>query len=384
MTQIIHVDMDAFFASVEVLDDPSLKGKPVAVGGDPKGRGVVAAASYESRKFGVRSAMPMAKAVRLCPELMIVRPRMERYAEISKKINEIFSRFTPLIEPISLDEAFLDVTGSIKLFKSAENIGRSIKAAIKDELGLVASVGIAPNKFLAKLASDLEKPDGFTVITDENKQVILDPLPVGRLWGVGAVTQKKLASFGIETVAQLRQAGFATLKSVFGNTTDTMLDLAKGIDGREVELPKQAKSISNEITFAGDISNKDQLLSVVMDLVEQVATRLRDAELTARTITLKLRYNDFTTITRSRTLAEHTDVTVSLWHVGRDILSTWYQNTKGGKSLRLVGFGVSSLAGKTSVKTLFDDHSEEKQKTIDSTVDQIKHKYGRNSIKRKY
>ena len=376
--------MDAFFASVEVLDDPALSGKPVVVGGSPTGRGVVAAASYESRKFGIRSAMPMSKAVRLCPNLTIVRPRMARYSEISKKIHEIFSRYTPLIEPISLDEAFLDVTGSIKLFKSTENIGQSIKSAIKDELGLVASVGIAPNKFLAKLASDLDKPDGFVVLTDKNKQSTLDPLPIRRLWGIGGVTEKKLLAHGIKTIAQLRTADRATLQSVLGNTTDTMLDLAAGIDQRTVQLPARAKSISNEITFPEDIADKDTLLAVLMDLVDQVTTRLRDAELLAKTVNLKLRYGDFTTITRSRTLTDHTNVTAEIWHQARDVFQIWYNATKGGRSLRLLGFGVSSLTGKTTGKTLFDDQSDQKQKTIDSTVDKIKHKYGKNSIKRKY
>jgi DNA polymerase-4 len=376
--------MDAFFASVEVLDDPALSGKPVVVGGSPTGRGVVAAASYESRKFGIRSAMPMAKAVRLCPNLVIVRPRMARYSEISKKIHEIFSRFTPLIEPISLDEAFLDVTGSIKLFKNAENIGRSIKSAIKEELGLVASVGIAPNKFLAKLASDLQKPDGFVVITEKNKQAILDPLPIRRLWGIGGVTEKKLLAHGIKTIADLRTADRTTLKSVLGNTADTMLELASGIDNRTVELPARAKSISNEITFPEDIADKDTLLAVLMDLVDQVTTRLRDAELLAKTVNLKLRYGDFTTITRSRTLGEYTNLTAEIWHQARDVFNIWYKATKGGRSLRLLGFGVSSMAGKVTGKTLFDDQLDQKQKTIDSTVDKIKHKYGKNSIKRKY
>ena len=376
--------MDAFFASVEVLDDPSLSGKPVVVGGSPSGRGVVAAASYESRKFGIRSAMPMFKAVRLCPNLVIVRPRMARYAEISKKIHELFSRFTPQIEPISLDEAFLDVTGSIKLFKSAENIGRSIKSAIKDELGLIASVGIAPNKFLAKLASDLDKPDGFVILTDKNKQAILDPLPIRRLWGIGGVTEKKLLAHGIKTIAELRTANRATVQSVLGNTTDTMLDLAAGIDNRTVQLPARAKSISNEITFPEDITDRDTLLAVLMDIVEQVTTRLRDAGLVAKTVNLKLRYGDFTTITRSRTIAEYTNVTADIWHHAEDVFKIWYNATKGGKPLRLLGFGVSSLTGKVTGKTLFDDQTDEKQKTIDSTVDKIKHKYGKNSIKRKY
>ena len=197
--------MDAFYASAEQLDNPDLIGKPVIVGGDPKKRGVVSAASYEVRKFGVHSAMPMSQAIRLCPNAIVLPVRMKRYVELSKDIHDIFKQFTPQIEPISLDEAFLDVTGSLRLFGSAEKIGRDIKHQIKEQLGLVASVGIAANKFLAKLASDLEKPDGFVVITEENKQQILGPLPVSRIWGVGKVTEKALTSKGINTVKQLRE-----------------------------------------------------------------------------------------------------------------------------------------------------------------------------------
>ena len=381
---IIHVDMDSFFASVEVLDDPALAGKPVVVGGDPKCRGVVAAASHPAREFGIRSAMAMAKAVRLCPDIVVIRPRMWRYVEVSKQIHEIFQRYTPLIEPISLDEAFLDVGGSIKLFKSDVNIGRAIKSSIKDELGLVASVGIASNKFLAKLASDLEKPDGFVVISDENKQAILDPLPIRRLWGIGKVTEKKLHGYGINTIAGLRAASPETLKYVLGNMASSMLELANGVDSRRVELPGQAKSISNEITFPEDIADKDTLLAVLMDLTDQVSTRLRDAGLVAKTINLKLRYDNFTMITRCKTLGEHTDVTSVLWETGKGIFDKWYVSTKGGKHLRLLGFGVSSLSGTVTGKTLFSEQTDLKQKKIDSTVDQIKHKYGRNSIKRKY
>ena len=204
--QIIHVDMDAFYASVEQLDNPDLMGKAVIVGGDPKQRGVVSAASYEARKFDIHSAMPMSQAVRLCPNAIVLPVRMKRYVELSQQIHAIFEKFTPQIEPISLDEAFLDVAGSLKLFGSAEKIGRDIKYQIKDQLGLVASVGIATNKFLAKLASDLDKPDGFVVITEEKKQQILDPLPISNIWGVGKVTQRALKSKGINTIEQLRNA----------------------------------------------------------------------------------------------------------------------------------------------------------------------------------
>ena len=239
--------MDAFYASVEVLDNPDLKGKPVIVGGDPNGRGVVAAASYEVRKFGVHSAMPMKQALKLCPHAIVLPVRMSRYVEFSHKINTIFERYTPVIEPISIDEAFLDVTGCPL---DAITIGNKIKKDIKEETGLTASLGIAPNKFLAKLASDLKKPDGFVVITEENKQQILDPLPVSVIYGVGKVTAKILQSHGIRTIAQLRQVPLEKLREIVGNFAGELLDLANGIDNRPVETGGRSKSISSEHTFA--------------------------------------------------------------------------------------------------------------------------------------
>jgi DNA polymerase-4 len=243
---VIHIDMDAFFASVEVLDDPTLAGKPVIVGGKAQSRGVVAAASYAVRKFGIHSAMPMSRALRLCPDAIIIGPRMKRYAEISKLIHEVFARYTPIIEPISLDEAFLDVTASIGIWPSAQVIGQQIKAAIKDEIGLTASVGIAGNKFLAKLASDLDKPDGFVVITKDNAQQILDPLPVRRIWTVGKVAEQKLNAAGLKTIAQLRSVEFDSLKNLIGSSiaAETIYNRARGIDNRPVTCPTQPKSMS--------------------------------------------------------------------------------------------------------------------------------------------
>ena len=374
--------MDAFFASVEILDNPELEGKAVVVGGAADRRGVVAAASYEARRYGVRSAMPMSRAVKLCSELVIVRPRGGRYAEISGRLHEVFGRYTPLIEPISLDEAFLDVTGSIGIWDSAEQIGREIKEAIRGEIGLVASVGIGPNKFLAKLGSDLEKPDGFCVIDDENKQGILDGLDVGRIWGIGSVTAKKLKEMGISKVRQLRGMHVEHLRGIVGNGAEQLLELAQGIDGRRVELPGQAKSISQEETFAEDIGERDVLLSVLGGQVELVAMRVRSAGLVARTLTLKLRYGDFQTITRSRTLDEATDVTSVLWGEAKGVFDKWAGG--GVKPLRLLGFGASGFvrAG-TQQKGLFDAE-DEKQKQLDKTVDAIKKRYGRGIIGRKY
>ena len=379
--QIIHVDMDAFFASVEVLDDPSLKGKPVVVGGDPKGRGVVAAASYESRKYGVRSAMPMAKALRQCPEAVVLKVRMKRYVEVSHKIHEIFARYTPLAEPISLDEAFLDVTGSIKLFGSSEHIGREIKRAIKDELGLVASVGIAENKFLAKLASDLEKPDGFVIVTKDRAREILEPLGISRIWGIGKVTQNQLAAIGIRTIGQLRETHPEHLKHILGNQTSHILELACGEDNRDVEAERIAKSVSSELTFATDIKDRQQLAGILLNQVEEVAYRLRNGRFEAKTITLKFRDGDFNTVTRSKTFGKATNVTEVLWREAAVVLDVWYKRSP--TALRLLGFGTSSLITEGSgQKELFTDANVERQKRIDKASDKIKHRYGDNAVKR--
>lgn len=379
--QIIHVDMDAFYASVEQLDNPGLLGKAVIVGGDPKRRGVVSAASYEARKFGVHSAMPMSQAIRLCPDAIVLPVRMKRYVEFSRQIHAIFEKFTPQIEPISLDEAFLDVTGSLRLFGSAEKIGRAIKDQIKKRLHLVASVGMASNKFLAKLASDLDKPDGFVIISEEDKQRILDPLPVARIWGVGRVTEKALKSKGIETIKQLRETPAEILRSIFGEQTEHVLCLARGIDDRQVESSREARSISSEQTFAADIADKDVLLDVLLSQVEDVAQQLRINNLEARTITLKLRYGDFRTITRSRTLANPTDVTATLWQQAREALLRWHKKSAG--PLRLVGFGASGLqrAG-SGQRQLFGEPEREKQKRLDKAFDRIRGKFGHDSLRR--
>ena len=379
--QIIHVDMDAFYASVEQLDNPALIGKPVIVGGAPQKRGVVSAASYEVRKFGVHSAMPMSQAIRLCPNAIVLPVRMKRYVELSKEIHTIFQQFTPQIEPISLDEAFLDVTGSLQLFGSAEKIGRDIKDQIKKQLGLVASVGIAANKFLAKIASDLEKPDGFVIITEENKQQILGPLPVSRIWGVGKVTEKALKSKGIDTVKQLRETPTDILRSIFGDQMPHMLRLAQGVDNREVESGREAKSISSEQTFATDITNKNILLDVLLHQVEDVAQRLRLNDLEAKTITLKFRYDDFRTITRSSTFDSPTNTTKTLWEEAKEVFLKWHKKSAG--ALRLLGFGASGLqrAG-SGQRQLFEEPEQKKQKRLDEAFDKIRDKFGHDALRR--
>ena len=379
--QIIHVDMDAFYASVEQRDNPDLVGKAVIVGGDPRRRGVVSAASYEARRFGVHSAMPMSQAVRLCPDAIVLPVRMKRYVEFSKQIHAIFQTFTPQVEPISLDEAFLDVTGSLRLFGPAQKIGRQIKKQIRDQLRLVASVGVAPNKFLAKLASDLDKPDGFVVIAEQDKQRVLDPLDVSRIWGVGPVKQKALKSAGIDTIKQLREAPTEILHDIFGDQTAHVLRLARGDDDREVESVRDAKSISSERTFATDITDKDALLDVLLSEVEDVAQRLRLNDLEAKTITLKLRYDDFRTVTRSATFDDPTNVTRTLWQRAREVFLKWHRKSPG--ALRLLGFGASGLQ-KTGAgqRPLFPEPEDEKQKRLDKAFDQIRGKFGHDILKR--
>lgn len=383
--QIIHVDMDAFYASVEQLDNPELLDKPVIVGGNPKARGVVSAASYKARKYGVHSAMPMSTAIRRCPQAVILPVRMARYTEISQQINAIFARYTPQIEPISLDEAFLDVTGSLTIWKTAKKIALLIKTQIRSELGLTASLGIAPNKFLAKLASDLEKPEGFVVITSQNAQTLLDPLPIEKIWGIGRVTSEKLKKHGIFTIANLRQCPQNQLKNLTGNSAQTLIQLASGIDDRPVMLPEKPKSISREKTFPRDISQADRLLAVLLDQVEDVSLRLRRENLKAKTLTLKLRSETFETISRSITLDEPTDLTETLWKNAKTIFHKWHRKFGNTKPLRLIGFAVSQLVDASSIqKRLFEEIKQIKQQKIDQTTDKIKAKYGRNSIKRNY
>jgi DNA polymerase-4 len=379
--QIIHVDMDAFYASVEQLDRPELRGRPVIVGGAPKARGVVSAASYEVRRFGVHSAMPTAQALRRCPHAVLLPVRMARYAEVSHTIHTIFESYTPLVEPLSLDEAFLDVTDSTNLFGPAEAIGRAIKSRIKEQTHLTASVGVAPNKFLAKLASDLRKPDGFVVITEGNKQEILDPLPVGKIWGVGKVTEQALRSHGIATIAQLRAAPPQELEGIVGSAATELVKLARGEDDRAVEPDRERKSLSSEQTFATDIGQAEVLSRVLLEEVEEVAERLRRHQLKARTVTLKLRYGDFRTVTRSETLREATNLTKPLWEAAERLLCQW--QTRSGGPLRLLGCAASGLEPeRAGQQWLFPDPEQEKLKRLDEAVDKIRDRYGKRAMHR--
>ncbi len=378
---ILHIDMDAFYASVEERDRPELVGKPVIVGGSPEKRGVVSAANYVARRYGVHSAMPAVTAHRLCPQGIFLSPRMDYYVEVSCQIREIFERFTPLVEPLSLDEAFLDVTGSEHLFGPATEIGRKIKHTIRQEVRLVASVGVAPNKFLAKIASDLKKPDGFVVVEPEQVQEFLDPLPVERLWGVGRQSSRVFERLGIRTIGQLRQYPMEVLQSRFGISGEHLWQLAHGIDDRKVVPEREAKSISNETTFEKDIDDLDFLRAWLVELTEQVGWRLRRNGLRCRTVQLKVRFADFSTITRSQTLAEPTAITRELWNAADEILCR--KLPAGHLPVRLLGMGASSIDDSGVVQgMLFDQEDRKKQARLDTVADEVKKRFGTEAIRR--
>lgn len=377
---IIHVDMDAFYASVEQLDQPELKGKPLVVGGKAEQRGVVAAASYEARKYGVHSAMPSRTAIRLCPTAVFVPMRMNRYKEVSEQIQEIFLRYTPLVEPLALDEAFLDVTDSILLFGEAARIGELIRNSIRSQLGLTASIGIAPNKFLAKIASDLEKPDGFVEVPVPC-QKFLDAMPVTRLWGVGKVAAKKLDKIGVHTIKDFRLTGRQHLEQVLGQNIDQLLRLARGEDNRKVTPEAESKSISRETTFASDVQDMAILESTLMNLTEDVACRLRRKSMFARTVGIKLRFTDFTTITRDQTHIEPTNITQAIWKSARNLL---HDALSDGKfKIRLIGIHLHSLESELGqYGSLFGQTEFQRQSEVDSVIDSINARFGDSTVHR--
>ncbi len=384
--QILHVDMDAFYASIEVRDNPSLAGLPVCVGGPASGRGVISAASYEARKFGVHSAMPSAQARRKCPNMVLLPPDFDRYTAASRQIMAIFRRFTPLVEPLSLDEAFLDVAASLRLFGSAEEIAVQIKKDILAETGLVASVGVAPTKFLAKLASDLDKPDGLRVIQEHEVRDVLDPLPVSKIFGVGPRTAQRLASMGVETVGQLAEKPRDQVSADFGAAGLWIHDLAHGIDPRRVTPRREEKSHGMERTFAEDIADREELLVLLLSFCEEVGFDLRHKGLRGRTVTLKARFSDFKTVTRTKTLDYATNLGPRLYVVAKELLG---RVDKG--ALRLIGIQVSRLEDvRTQVQgSLFDDDPGSRQQWLTSvdriekataSADVIREKYGREAL----
>jgi DNA polymerase IV len=376
---IIHLDMDAFYPSVEVLDNPALKGKPVIVGGSSE-RGVVSSASYEARKFGIHSAQPIAKARRLCPDGIFLPVRMSRYQEISKQVFAIFHRFTPLVEPISIDEAFLDVTGSIRLFGQPENIAKKIKKIILAETGLTISAGVASSKFVAKIASDIDKPDGLTVVHPDGVKDFLDPLPVKKMWGVGKKTRLLLSGLNINTFKDLRQTPVEVLGKKFGKHGVKIHFLAMGIDERDVIPEHDMKSIGHEQTFLQDIMSLDVAKKELLVLGNKVGRRMRHKGLKGKTVTLKVKYSDFVQITRSTSLPEPTDDGLEVYTAVCRLLKKT-EITK--KPIRLLGVSLSqlSLSGIGIQLSLFDQNpSSQKRQRLNTVLDSLYEKFGDKSV----
>jgi DNA polymerase-4 len=390
---ILHVDMDAFFASVEQLDDPGLRGRPVLVGGRGR-RGVVAAASYEARVFGCRSAQPTAVALRLCPHAEVVKPRGTRYRELSDRVFGILGRFSPLVQPISVDEAFVDVSGSARLFGDGAAIGREIRGLVTAETGLTASVGVAPNKFLAKLASDLDKPDGLVVIEPGRVLEVLDPLPVSRLWGVGPASEARLGRLGLRTVGDVRAIGEGVLAETFGDFGRHLSRLSRGEDDRPVHADHEAKTISHEQTFGVDLEDPEHVRSVLLAQCEDVGRRLRRHGRRARTVTVKIRFGDFETVTRSGSREEATDATGghlgdgggAVRRVGGREGGRRRHASRGFRPVRLIGAGVSHLSepgeGTGPQMGLFDAGESERRSKLDALTDAIADKHGAGAIRR--
>ena len=370
--------MDAFYASVEQRDDPTLKGKPVVVGGNT--RGVVAAASYEAREFGIRSAMPMRDALRRCPNLCRVAPRMSHYQSVSKEIFAIFREFTPMVEGLSLDEAFLDVTKSLQLFGNEVVIAREIKRRVKERTGLTASVGVAPNKLVAKIASDLDKPDGLFVVTDKNMRDVLDPLPVRVIPGVGPETLSRLNRVRIATIADLRLAQDHDLEPIFGRFTQRTRDRATGIDDRPVQPSRRDKSISAEITFDEDLSERRTMRRQLLRLSEKTASRLRAKELVAGTVQVKIRQSDFSTFTRQSALKPPANSTETLYKAATILLDDWLAEYPGAR-IRLLGVGGSALV-RDAQPDLFAPQVPAGGTQLDQTVDEIRGRFGDTSLGR--
>lgn len=375
MRSILHVDLDAFFASVEQRDNPSLRGQPVVVGGDG-GRGVVAAASYEARRFGVHSAMPMVSALRACPHAVVVPHRMEAYSEASHAFFSILDDFSPLVEGLSIDEAFLDLTGSERLMGAPIEIARQIKARVLSDIELVASVGIAPSKFVAKIASDIRKPDGLFVVTEQEVLPFLHALPVSRLWGVGRVTQEKLASMGLRYIGDIANYPQRVLEKKLGKSLGAHLScLAMGQDSREVKTGRSAVSVGHDETFAKDTADREVIQVTFRRQADKIARRLRKRNLRARTLTIKIKYSDFRQITRQAALPDPSSDAQSFYECALRLLSQ--VSISGGQQVRLCGISVSNLRDQDAPRQLgFEEKGREKRERLDKTMDTILDRFG--------
>ncbi|MDQ3916602.1 MAG: DNA polymerase IV [Actinomycetota bacterium] len=378
-TPILHVDMDAFYASVEVIKDPSLRGKPVIVGGQG-GRGVVTSASYEARAFGVRSAMPTIQARRLCPRGIFLPNDFAAYQDLSGRIREVFLSFTPLVEPLSLDEAFLDVSGSVRLFGGPVDVAGAVRSAIA-ALGLTCTVGVAPNKFLAKIASTAAKPDGLLVISPDRVESFLHPLPVTALWGVGEATGDSLRRLGIKTVGDVARVPRRTLERAIGDSLGAHLaHLAAGVDERPVTPHEPAKSVGSEETFAADLDAHDDILREVLRLADRTADRLRAKGLCGRTVTLKVRWSNFQTITRSKTLSAEVDTAAEIYAVAREL---YEKVAPGAPRIRLIGVSVTSLAPgppRRQLDLLGERSGRAGWQEASAAIDSIRRRFGASSV----
>jgi DNA polymerase-4 len=372
LRQILHIDMDAFFSSVEQLDDPSLRGKPVLVGGAAR-RGVVAAASYEARPFGVRSAMPMAEALRRCPQAIVVPPRSHRYEEVSAQVFAIFRRFTPLVEGISVDEAFLDVSASRSLFGDGEAIARRIRAAIREETGLTASAGVAPSKFVAKIASDLRKPDALVVVREDEVLSFLEPLPLERMWGVGPVAAARLHALGLQTIGDLSRADPRMLEGALGVWGAEVAQLARGMDERDVEPGRDAKSIGAEETYDEDLTDRTSIERTLLAHSVRVARRLHEAKLFASKVTVKVKYHDFTLKTRQARAHEPIADATTLFRNARELLDRF---PLVGRRVRLTGVSAGELSEADPQHELFADASIARRRAIESVTADLRQRFG--------
>ncbi|MGJ0204931.1 DNA polymerase IV [Leucobacter sp. gxy201] len=375
IASMLHVDMDSFFVSVELLDRPELRGRPVAAAHDTA-RSVVSSASYEARRYGVRSAMPVARAKQLCPQLVLVPPTFEKYRRASRRVMQIFEEFTPLVEPLSIDEAFLDVAGTVRLFGEPVEIARRLRERVREETGLPASVGLAGTKFVAKLASQRAKPDGLLEIPPQRTLEFLHPLPIEAMWGVGRATAKALGSRAIHTVADLAAEPLASLERIVGVASARRLhDLANGRDARGVETERTEKSIGHEETFARDEVDAALLERELLRLATRTGERLRGAGLEARTVSIKVRWSDFETVTRSRTLAEATDATQRIYQTAREL----FAGLPAGRPVRLIGVRAEQLlpTGADPAGLWSDD---DEWRAVDQAVDEVRGRFGAGGV----
>jgi DNA polymerase-4 len=365
--------MDAFYASIEQRDDPKLRGKPVIVGGRPNERGVVAAASYEARKYGIHSAMATSRAIKLCPHVVLVRGRMSHYRDISRQIRSILYSYTSLVEPLSLDEAFLDVTECINQYGSASKIGRELKERVRTETQLTCSVGVAPNKFIAKIASDLKKPDGFVVVRPEKAEDFLKDLPVSRIWGVGKATESRLHELQINTIGDVRRFELHDLVREFGKWGARLHELSHGIDERPVTANRETKSISRETTFVRDVVEMSKLQDVIIELAKEVRDDLQSEKLKAKTLQIKVRYADFTTITRSFTFKEPIDQLEILQETAKLLLK--HKVVPDAQGIRLIGVGVSNLTAETPQMPLLEELSADSQQDLSRLLQDLRNSF---------